>query len=159
MSAVAEEAGIGRATLYKYFADVEAILLAWHERQITSHLDLLAQVRDETIGPGDRLRAVLEAYALIAHRSRGHHDTELAALMHRGSHVVGAEGKLREMIRDLVSEAVKAGDVRDDVAPGELAKYCVYALASAADLPTKAAVRRLVEVTLSGLWDERRPAR
>ncbi len=32
MSQIAEETGIGRATLYKYFPDVEAILLAWHER-------------------------------------------------------------------------------------------------------------------------------
>ena len=32
MSQVAEEAGIGRATLYKYFPDVESILAVWHER-------------------------------------------------------------------------------------------------------------------------------
>ena len=38
MSQIAEKTGIGRATLYKYFPDVEAILLAWHERQITGHL-------------------------------------------------------------------------------------------------------------------------
>lgn len=39
MSQIAEETRIGRATLYKYFPDVEAILLAWHDRQITAHLD------------------------------------------------------------------------------------------------------------------------
>ena len=38
MSRIAEEAGIGRATLYKYFPDVEAMLIAWHERQVGSHL-------------------------------------------------------------------------------------------------------------------------
>ncbi len=43
MSQIAERTGIGRATLYKYFPDVEAILLAWHERQITGHLDHLAE--------------------------------------------------------------------------------------------------------------------
>ncbi|MEP7020668.1 MAG: helix-turn-helix domain-containing protein, partial [Pseudonocardiales bacterium] len=30
MSRIAEETGIGRATLYKYFPDVEAIMTAWH---------------------------------------------------------------------------------------------------------------------------------
>jgi AcrR family transcriptional regulator len=40
MSQIAEETGIGRATLYKYFPDVEAILLAWHEHQINGHLDI-----------------------------------------------------------------------------------------------------------------------
>ncbi len=34
MSQIAEQTGIGRATLYKYFSDVEAILVAWHERHI-----------------------------------------------------------------------------------------------------------------------------
>ena len=37
MSRIAEEAGIGRATLYKYFKDVEAILFAWHDRQVVSN--------------------------------------------------------------------------------------------------------------------------
>ena len=39
MSQIAEQTGIGRATLYKYFPDVEAILFAWHERQVSGHLE------------------------------------------------------------------------------------------------------------------------
>src|SRR5437867_13230183 len=81
MSSIAEETGIGRATLYKYFSDVEAILVAWHERQITRHLEYLVQVRDRAGDAGQRLEAVLEAYALISY---DHHGTELAALLHRG---------------------------------------------------------------------------
>src|SRR5918998_4615249 len=75
MSQIAEETGIGRATLYKYFTDVEAILAAWHERQITGHLEYLAQVRDHAGDADERLEAVLEAYALISHESHGHRDT------------------------------------------------------------------------------------
>lgn len=55
------------------------------------------------------------------------------------------------MIRDLLTEAAKAGDVRADVAPDELASYCPHALTAAGRLLTKAAVRRLVTVTLAGL--------
>src|SRR5919197_4846497 len=80
MSQIAEETGIGRATLYKYFSDVEQILFAWHERQITAHLQQLTEIRDHAANAHERLKAVLETYALIAHESRGHHDTELAAL-------------------------------------------------------------------------------
>src|SRR5204862_2019054 len=83
MSQIAEATGIGRATLYKYFPDIEAILLAWHQRQIAGHLAQLADVRDQPGDAGQRLEAVLEAYALISHESHGHRDTELAALMHR----------------------------------------------------------------------------
>jgi AcrR family transcriptional regulator len=154
MSQIAEETGIGRATLYKYFSDVEAILHAWHERQITGHLQQLAGVRDRGGNPVQRLEAVLEEYASIAQESHGHHDTELAAFLHRGESLPRAEHKLRRMIRDLIAEGAKAGKLRDDIAPEELAGYCLHALAAARTLSSKAAVRRLVDVTLAGL---RRP--
>jgi AcrR family transcriptional regulator len=147
MSQIAEETGIGRATLYKYFPDVEAILIAWHERQIAGHLRHLAEVRDQESGD-DRLEAVLEAYALIRHE---HHGTELAAFLHRGQHIARAEQHLRDFLQDLLADGAKTGNVRDDVAPGELASYCLHALNAASSLPSKAAVRRLVAVTLDGL--------
>jgi AcrR family transcriptional regulator len=150
MSQIAERTGIGRATLYKYFSDVEAILLAWHERQIAGHLADLAEVRDRA-GPDERLEAVLEAYARILHGSHGHHDSELAASLHRGDHIERAQGQLRDMIRDLLTEAAKTRTIRDDVPPVELATYCVHALVAAGRLPSKAAVDRLVAVTLDAL--------
>ncbi len=151
MSQIATETGIGRATLYKYFPDVEAILLAWHDRQITAHLQQLADVRDQAGDPGQRLQAVLEAYALISQETRRHHDTELAAFLHRDEQLTRAQQQLRSMIQDLLTEGAKTGEVRDDVAPSELASYCLHALAAASSLPSKAAVRRLVTVTLAGL--------
>ena len=148
MSQIAKGTGIGRATLYKYFSDVEAILIAWHERQVTSHLEHLAEVRDRAGDAGERLKAVLEAYALISHE---HHGTELAALLHRGEHVARAQRQLSDFIRDLLTEGAETGELRDDVAPDELASYCLHALTAASGLPSKAAVRRLVTVTLAGL--------
>jgi len=93
---------------------------------------------------------VLEAYALISHH-REHHGTELAAFLHRGEHVAQAQQQLSDFIRDLLSEAAETGDVRDDIAPDELASYCLHALAAASSLPSEAAVRRLVTITLAGL--------
>ena len=153
MSQIAEKTGIGRATLYKYFSDVEAILLAWHERQVTGHLDHLAQVRDQAGDARERLEAVLKAYALISHErvAHEHPGPKLAALLHRGVHVAGAQRHVYDMIRDLLIEAAATGEVREDVVPEELASYCLYALAAASSLPSKAAVRRLVMVTLAGL--------
>jgi len=151
MSQIAEETGVGRATLYKYFSGVEAILLAWHDRQISGHLEYLADVRDEAGDARERLEAVLEAYALILHESHGHHDTELAAFLHRDKQVAQAQHELSDLLRDLLTEAAKAGDVRGDVAPAELANYCLHALTAASSLPSKVAVRRLVAVTVAGL--------
>jgi AcrR family transcriptional regulator len=153
MSQIAEETGIGRATLYKYFADVEAILVAWHLRHVAGHLERLAQIRDGAGDAGERLEAVLEAYALLTfERPRS---TELAALVHRREHLAEGQRQLSAFICDLLAGAARAGNVRDDVAPDELASYCLHALAAAGGLPSKAAVRRLVTVILAGLRPQR----
>lgn len=148
MSQIAERTGIGRATLYKYFSDVEAILTAWHEHQINAHLHQLAGIAD---GPGTavhRLEAVLRDYADIA---RERHETELAALLHRGEHVTAARQHLRGFLAGLLREAGEAGDVRTDIAPDEMADYCLHALTAAGTNQTAAALDRLVRLTLSGL--------
>jgi len=150
MSRIAETTGIGRATLYKYFPDVEAILHAWHARQIDSHLDRLAEVRDRAGDAGERLEAVLEAYALIVH-GRGHHDTGLVRLLHHDEHVAHAERRLHALVRDVLAEGAQTGALRADVPPDELAGYCLHALAAATGLPSRAAVHRLVQLTLAGL--------
>lgn len=153
MSQVAEQTGIGRATLYKYFPDVHTILVAWHERQVSGHLAQLVAAREQ---PGDaehRLALILTTYARIVHAEHG---SEVVALLHRGEYVTRAYAQLSNLLRDLIAEGVQRGQLRDDVAPGELAGFCLHALSGASSLPSMAAVRRLVTVTLSGL---RRPHR
>ncbi|MHB8594508.1 MAG: TetR/AcrR family transcriptional regulator, partial [Acidimicrobiales bacterium] len=148
MSQIAEETGVGRATLYKYFPDVESILIAWHERQVASHLDQLEQIHGQAGDAGKRLEAVLEFYALARY---GHHDTDLGALVHRGDHMNEAHSQLNTFISELLAEAAEAGDVRKDVSPEELAGYCLHAITAASSLPSKASVRRLVQVILAGV--------
>lgn len=154
MSEIADRAGIGRATLYKYFTDVEAILLAWHDRQIASHLEHLVAVRDQASGAPARLHVVLEAFALMSWESRAHHDRDVAAVLHLDPRVRDAEQELLAMVGELIAEAAAAGQIRDDVPPEELAHYCIHALAAAAVLPSRPAVRRLVALTLAGLGAE-----
>lgn len=148
MSRIAGETGIGRATLYKYFPHVEAILTAWHERQINDHVHQLTDQAARPGEPGERLRAVLHTYA---HISRERHDAELTALLHRGEHVALARQHLRGLFSDLLREAAEADDVRADIAPEELADYCLHALTAASTAQSKAAADRLVQVVLSGL--------
>ena len=151
MSEIAQETGIGRATLYKYFSDVEAILLAWHERQIGTHLQQLEEARERASDPYERLADVLQAYARISRGSQGHRDAELAALMHRGHHVAHAERRLHGMVRDLVAEAAAAGHIRNDMAPEDLATYCIHALTATRAVRSRAAADRLVDLTLDAL--------
>ncbi|MEU9109926.1 TetR/AcrR family transcriptional regulator [Streptomyces xanthophaeus] len=148
MSQIAEQTGIGRATLYKYFSDVEAVLLAWHDRQVAAHLEQLAGIRDQDGTAMERLRSVLEAYTDIARQRQG---GELAALLHQGEHLTHAERHLHGMLQHLLAETATAGDLRSDVPPTELAQYCLHALTAAAALTSQDAVARLVAVTLDGL--------
>jgi AcrR family transcriptional regulator len=156
MSEIAEKTGIGRATLYKYFPDVDAILAAWHHRQINRHLAQLAEVQDSTDDPGKRLRAVLEAYAHIhqqrvQHHRREPHGHQLATLLHTDDQVAGAQQQLHRLIRNVLNDAAQAGHIRDDIPLDELASYCLHALTAASALPSRAAVHRLVTITLTGM--------
>jgi AcrR family transcriptional regulator len=148
MSQIAEQTGIGRATLYKYFSDVDAILVAWHERQVEQHLHQLKQLRDQAGAADTRLRAVLEAYALIQYEQAGGGP---AKSLHGGEHVARARKHLTGFVADLLADAAAASQIRHDVDADELASYCLNALAAATTASSKAAVLRLVEVTLSGL--------
>jgi AcrR family transcriptional regulator len=156
MSEIATRTGIGRATLYKYFPDVETILAAWHQRQIAHHLEHLAKVRDAEAEPGRRLKAVLTAYAHI-HRERvyGHHNqphgADLAAFLHQDTQLGGARQELFDMIRQVVAEAAETGHIRDDLDASELTGFSIHALEAAAHAPSEDAVNRLVAVTLDGM--------
>jgi len=151
MADIAARAGIGRATLYKYFPDAEAILRAWHERKIAGHLAAIAVVAERPGEPAARLAAVLERYALNAQSARAGHDAEFAGVLHRDERVAAARHRLRRLVAGLVAEAAAAGAVRDDVGPDELAAYALHALGAAGELRSAAAVRRLVRLTLTAL--------
>ena len=149
MSQIAKQSGIGRATLYKYFPDLESILAAWHERQVGAHLRQLAAV-GESAEPGDRLEAVLRAYAQLSRRD---HDAagDPAAALHRSAHVVQAHAHLNDFVTALIQEGAERGEVRADVPAKELAAFCLHALTAAGSLHSKAALDRLIGVTLAGL--------
>jgi AcrR family transcriptional regulator len=149
MSQIARESGIGRATLYKYFPDLESVLIAWHERQIARHLAQLTEIAGRPVDPGQRLASVLAAYADL---QGGHgHGGDVTALLHRGDHVGRAHVHLHEFISRLIRDAARAGHVRGDIAPGELATYCLSALTAASSLPARAPRARLVSLVLAGL--------
>src|SRR4029450_1339889 len=143
MSDIAEATGIGRATLYKYFADVETILSAWHQRHVEAHLAELGRIQQRTADAVGRLQAVLRRYADICRKRRRHGDDELAAGLPRGAGRRKLQRQLLALISGLVAEAAAAGAVRQDVPAEELASYCVHALAAAGDSSTMAIDRPL----------------
>ena len=150
MAEIAERAGIGRATLYRYFRDAESVLRAWHDREIGRHV---AEIAAAAGGPGTaraRLVAVLRGFTAGAHGRRAGHDAEMAMFFHRDEQVAAARVRVRRLLEEVLAEAAAAGAVRDDVAPGELAAFCLAALSAAGDLPSDA-LPRLEALILAGL--------
>lgn len=154
MTQIAERVGIGRATLYGYFPDVQAILLAWHEQQVAQHIAQLSELPDRPGRAGERLDTALETYAMLRHRQQ-HHCPDLVASLHGGKHVADAQQQVINLIQGLIEEAVISRHVRDDILPGELAAYCAHTLAAAGSLPSQAAVRRLLTLVRSALRPQR----
>ena len=148
MSAIAERTGIGRATLYRYFPDADAILAAWHERHVTAHIEQLVHLAEGEGGALERLEAVLTAYALT---QRAQPRDEIAAALHSGPHVGEGRHRVSSVVSALVGEAAADDMVRTDVNAGELAEYCLHAVSAAGGLRSRAAVHRLVMVTMTGL--------
>ena len=149
MSQIAGAAGVGRATLYKYFPDVGSVLAGWYQREVSAQVVRLAELRDREDEPARRLSAVLLGYALLV---RGQPPgLGLGALPPGDERVTRARRQLLDLLRELLARAADSGAVRDDTAPEELAAYCLHALGAAAELPSAAAVERLVAVTRAAL--------
>jgi AcrR family transcriptional regulator len=148
MSAIAEKSGIGRATLYKYFPDIDAVLIAWHERQIGGHLDHLERIAGQGGTPRQRLEVALTAYARLAHGRGG---GDIVSMLHQGAHLATAQSRLTGFVAELIEQGQAAQELRADMPAAELASYCLHALGAAGASQAPAVTRRLVAVILAGL--------
>jgi len=150
MAGIAGATGIGRATLYRYYPDIDAVLVAWHQRQLATHLAHLTGIRRRSSDPAEQLREVLTGYAHMSRRHGGASDS-IAANLHTGPHAARAVDQVSRLVTDVLRACEASGTVRTDVPPGELAAYCLHALSAVGPATSGAALRRLVGVTLDAL--------
>lgn len=151
MAAIAERAGIGRATLYKYFPDVESILVAWHARDFAGHLHHL-----EALSERDDL-TLADVTAFVC-KQRQHHAHDTAAeLMGTLAHsVAGFAQHIEDVVHKevlaaltkLLAAMIKSGEVRSDIKPSVLAQWLFHAVHAPATLDDRA-VAQLVTDSLA----------
>lgn len=156
MSRIAEASGISRATLYKYFPNVESILTAYHLQHVEAHVGHLQALADEPGQPLERLNALATAWMEICRRRFEHGSGDLSSLLHREPAVAQAEERVRELFRSVLDRARTSRDIRADIPVADLADYCIRALAAASSTASAATRATLVEMTISGLLSPRR---
>lgn len=114
---LARRAGISRATLYKYFSSVEAVLASFMISEVEREHAALEEQLSQLDDPLDRLHAVL-SHLLAYFASPGHVSASTVIDPHQFSPAVGrqvgaAMQRLHDMVRDQIVAAVDAGALRD----------------------------------------------
>ena len=148
MSAIAERAGIGRATLYKYFPDVGSILVAWHNRDFAEHLHRLKALSESD-------DVTLEDLGEFVRAQRRHHPHRqssdvLGALAHT---LAGAEGVMEMTIEPeivavltgLLTGLARRRQVRRDHDPEVLAQCLLHAVHAPGSLDDRAVSQLLID--------------
>lgn len=160
MAEVAKHAGIGRATLYKYFPGVEEIV-AEHVLDTVErhHATLEAAVAAEP-DPIEAIRTfltiLLDYFSSADHRSAAASVNPEQFSPEVGRDVHSAFARVHELMTQLVQDAQDAGDLRPDVDPSFTAQLLYQMLAAgrsavvAGRLRPEAAVEQIMGQFLHG---------
>jgi AcrR family transcriptional regulator len=125
MSALAVRAGMSRPTLYHYFPDVDAVLVAWVGREIDRSVAALVERARATTDPLERLELLVAdqvaTFASQGHRlSAEHFESEAGSPVLRRT-VEEGMAPLRELMTTTIAEGVRTGRLDLDIDPGAAA--------------------------------------
>lgn len=132
MAEVARRAGISRATLYKYFNNVEDILASYMISEVEGEHRLLEERLAAMESPMARLREVLGH--LLTYFSSPEHLSASTVIGHGqfspevAARVGAAMGRVHQMVRDEVVAAADLAELRSDVDPDVLAEVFQHLL-------------------------------
>lgn len=146
-------AGVGAGTLYRHFPTREALAEAVYHEEVAALCDRARQLQ-ATLPAEEALAAFLRGMVDHMHAHRGLART-LATLMATRSDALAEGGwALERAVTDLITSAVRAGAVRDDVGAGAV-MMAVHGIGAAHDRPGwRAEADGVITLVLDGL---RRP--
>ncbi|UMG91229.1 TetR/AcrR family transcriptional regulator [Nocardioides sp. TF02-7] len=150
MEAVAEKAGVGKATAYRSFPNRDALVAAVAVRQYAEVRALVLEVIEREAEPGPRFAAVVRA--LFDYNRRHSLYVEIDRLDDPPPMVREAQSAVRRPIIDLVDQCREAGLVRVDVTSDDLFHATIaYTLAFGRRAVSARQWRRAAELTLVAL--------
>jgi AcrR family transcriptional regulator len=150
MRAVAREAGVGIATLYRHFPTRESLVDAvYHdqvERLTLGARDLLGQVP-----PAEALRRWMDLFGDWLMTKHGMIDTLLAMIESGEIAFAQTRAELLDVITTILDAGRAAGDLRTDVSAGDIAASLVGIFTVVGKPEQHAQATRLLDLLMDGL--------
>ena len=117
MAAIASEAGVSRQTLYRYYPDVDAVLVGVAEL-LAAHDEAFAGAVGAQVDPADQLDLIVRSVA-EAGDEHGPSATELRSALPPIAREVlsGHEARIHQLLADVLETGIDAGRFRRDLAP------------------------------------------
>src|SRR5580692_8783349 len=150
LEAVARAAGVGIGTLYRHFPTREALFEAVYRREVQHLADLAEQLKQEA-QPVDALRHWMRSNVRFVATKKGM-SAALALAAYKNSELFSFSfDRLTRAVGTLLDRAIAAGEIRDDITPGDILRALV-GMCYMNDRPGwQASVLRLVDVFIDGL--------
>ena len=151
LEAVARHAGVGIGTLYRHFPTREALYEAVYRREVEQLGELAEQLKADA-SPVEALRKWLRANVEFVATKKGMAAAlALAAGPPPSELTAFSYERLTMAIGTLLARAVEAGEIRDDIGPGDLLRALV-GMCLLHDQPGwQASVVRMLDVFIDGL--------
>jgi AcrR family transcriptional regulator len=148
MRAIAREAGVGIATLYRHFPTREPLVDAVYQDQVqrltSGARELLAQ-----LPPAQAMRQWMDLFAEWLATKHGMLET-LSAMLESGE-IAGARAELLEAITAILDAGRAAGDLRGDVSAEDISASLIGIFTVTGKPANHALADRLLNLLLDGL--------
>ena len=154
LEAVAQRAGVGIGTLYRHFPTREALFEAVYRHEVQQLADLAECLEDEA-KPIEALRQWMRSFVKFVATKKGMSEA-LALVVAKDSDLFSYSSDLLiRAVRGLLTRAVAAGEIRDDVSADDMLRALVGMCYSHDQPGWQKSVLRLVDVFVDGLRKQR----
>ena len=150
MRAIAREAGVGIATLYRHFPTRESLVDAVYQDQVER---LTAGAREllEQLPPAKAMRQWMDLFADWLATKHGMLDTLLAMVESGKMAPAQSRGELLDAIATILAAGSAAGDLRADVSAEDIGASLLGTFTVAGKPENRAQANRLLDLLMDGL--------
>jgi AcrR family transcriptional regulator len=150
MRAIAREAGVGIATLYRHFPTRESLVDAVYQDQV-ERLTLGAHELLQQLLPAEALRRWMDLFADWLATKHGMLDTLLAMIESGEIALAHTRTELLGVITTILEAGRAAGDLRADITAEDIAASLIGILTVAGKPEQHAQAKRLLDLLMDGL--------